>query len=240
MSEALGAGGQELISLRADVDVDLLDHEGAGAILSRSKGDPTNPLLATYRMQEPGSRFQIKLRTVEGLNGNISCFVLPQTNPKTAHLVTLAVKPLSLHEKISEVPPDVPMNELRLVGPFTIEYMHQWISLCVNELPSRPTGDQMVICYRTTSSSRLERRGWTLSDRYGGLWEPSLVRRWIGPASVVRTQPARASGVMTKIISPEKIPILTSISLARPGCRADRSPPCRRRCGLEQMRSSLA
>jgi Bardet-Biedl syndrome 7 protein len=145
----------ELISLRADVDVDLLDHEGAGAILSRSKGDPTNPLLATYRMQEPGSRFQIKLRTVEGLNGNISCFVLPQTNPKTAHLVTLAVKPLSLHEKISEVPTDVPMNELRLVGPFTIEYMHQWISLCVNELPSRPTGDSMAICYRSTFAGTL-------------------------------------------------------------------------------------
>lgn len=141
----------ELISLRADVDIDLLDHEGTGAILSRSKGDPVNPLLATYRMQEPGSRFQIKLRTVEGLNGTISCFVLPQTNPKTAHLVSLAVKPLSLHEKISEAPSlEVPMNELRLVGPFTIEYMHQWISLCVNELPSRTTDEEMVITYRST------------------------------------------------------------------------------------------
>merc|ERR1712003_155919 len=86
----------ELISLRSDVDVDLLDHDGTSAILSRSKGDPVNPLLATYRMQEPGSRFQIKLRTVEGLSGNISCFVLPQTSPKTAHLISLSVKPLSL------------------------------------------------------------------------------------------------------------------------------------------------
>jgi len=142
----------ELISLRADVDVDLLDHEGTSAILSRSKGDPVNPLLATYRMQEPGGRFQIRLRTVEGLHGTISCFVLPQTNPKTAHLVTLAVKPLSLHEKISEAeaPQDVPMNELRLVGPFTVIDMHKWLGLCVNELPSRPTDDEMVIAYRST------------------------------------------------------------------------------------------
>ena len=36
-----------MISLRADVDVDLLDHDGTSAILSRSKGDPANPLLAT-------------------------------------------------------------------------------------------------------------------------------------------------------------------------------------------------
>ena len=39
----------EMISLRADVEVDLLDHDGISAILSRSKGDPANPLLATYR-----------------------------------------------------------------------------------------------------------------------------------------------------------------------------------------------
>merc|ERR1719203_1142071 len=120
----------EMISLRADVDVDLLDHEGTGAILSRSKGDPVNPLLATYRMQEAGSRFQIRLRTVEGLSGTISCFILPQTNPKTAHLVTLAVKPLSLHEKISEAPPEFPMSELRLSGPFTVSDMHQWLGQC--------------------------------------------------------------------------------------------------------------
>merc|ERR1719436_1483114 len=110
----------ELISLRADVEVDLLDHEGTSAILSRSKGDPVNPLLATYRMQEPGSRFQIRLRTVEGSHGTISGFVLPQTSPKTAHLVSLSVKPLSLHEKITEVPPDIPMNELKLTGQFTV------------------------------------------------------------------------------------------------------------------------
>ncbi|CAE8633485.1 unnamed protein product [Polarella glacialis] len=140
----------ELISLRSDVDVDLLDHEGTSAILSRSRGDPANPLLATYRMQERGSRFQIRLRTIEGLSGTISAFVVPQTSPKTAHLINLAVKPLSLHEKVSESPPNVPMNELRLVGPFSVTDMHTWLGLCVNELPSRPTDDEMIINYRST------------------------------------------------------------------------------------------
>jgi len=140
----------ELVALRADVDVDLLDHEGTSAILSRSKGDPTNPLLATYRMQESGSRFQIRLRTVEGLSGSISCFVLPSTNPKTAHLINLPIKPLSLHEKLSDSPKDIPLNELKLTGPFTVMDMHQWLSMCVNELPSRPTDDEMVVSYRST------------------------------------------------------------------------------------------
>lgn len=151
----------ELVSLRADVDVDLLDHDGTGAILSRSKGDPMNPLLATYRMQEPGSRFQVRLRMVEGLHGTISCFVLPQTKPKTAHLVTLPVKPLSLHEKVTEVPPDVPMNELKLTGPFTVAEMHQWLVLCLNELPSRPTDDEMQVAYKSTFV------GTSLHGKYG-------------------------------------------------------------------------
>ncbi|CAK9080710.1 Bardet-Biedl syndrome 7 protein (BBS2-like protein 1) [Durusdinium trenchii] len=87
----------ELIALRADVEVDLLDHSGTSAILSRSRGDPQNPLLAYYRMQEEGSRFQIRMRTVEGLSGTLSAFVVPETQPKTAHLITVSIKPLALH-----------------------------------------------------------------------------------------------------------------------------------------------
>jgi len=151
----------EMVSLRGDVDVDLLDHDGTSSILSRSKGDPANLLLATYRMQETGSRFQIRLRTVEGLTGTLSVFVLPQTSPKTAHQVTLQVKPLSLHEKIADFPQDVPMSELRLTGPFTVMDMHQWLVLCMNELPSRPTDDEMSIAYRSTFVGSL------LQGRYG-------------------------------------------------------------------------
>lgn len=140
----------ELIALRADVEVDLLDHSGTSAILSRSRGDPQNPLLAYYRMQEEGSRFQIRLRTVEGLSGTLSAFVVPATQPKTAHLISVSIKPLALHEKTPDVSPDIPMNELRLSGPFTVTDMHSWLAQCVNELPSRPTDDEMVICYRST------------------------------------------------------------------------------------------
>lgn len=140
----------ELIALRADVEVDLLDHSGTSAILSRSRGDPQNPLLAYYRMQEEGSRFQIRLRTVEGLSGTLSAFVVPETQPKTAHLIRVSIKPLALHEKIPDVSPDIPMNELRLSGPFTVTDMHTWLAQCVNELPSRPTDDEMIICYRST------------------------------------------------------------------------------------------
>jgi len=140
----------ELVSLCAGVEVDLLDSDGTSAILSQTKGDSSMPLRAAYRMQESGSRFQIKMRVVEGLSGQIACFVTPASCPKTAHMVTLALKPLSLHEKISEAPLDVPMNEVRLTGSFTVMDMHRWLGLCVNELPSRPTDDEMIVAYRST------------------------------------------------------------------------------------------
>merc|ERR1719387_1495810 len=42
------------------------------------------------------------------------------------------------------------MSELRLTGSFTVMDMHQWLSLCVNELPSRPTDEEIVIAYKST------------------------------------------------------------------------------------------
>merc|ERR1719240_1392450 len=53
------------------------------------------------------------------------------------------------------------MNELRLTGNFTVMDMHQWLSLCVNELPSRPSDDEITIAYRSTFV------GSWLSGRYG-------------------------------------------------------------------------
>merc|ERR1719498_1611721 len=42
------------------------------------------------------------------------------------------------------------MNELRLTGNFTVSNMHEWLCLCVNELPSRPSDEEMVIAYKST------------------------------------------------------------------------------------------
>jgi len=145
------------VCLRSDVKVDLLQHEseGFGAILSRSS-DHQNALLATYRLQDPNaSRLRINLRTLEGSQGTISCFIVPIIEPKTAHLVNLPVKPLSLHEKVrlSDLPEaqvNDNANELRITGPFSLMDIHQWYSLCVNELPERPQGDEMLVCYQST------------------------------------------------------------------------------------------
>jgi hypothetical protein len=76
------------------------------AILSHTEEDKenNNVLLATYRIiQNNVNKFEIRLRTIEGKSGNIYCYVIPNAIPKTCQVITIPIKPLSLHEKFSEV-----------------------------------------------------------------------------------------------------------------------------------------
>jgi Bardet-Biedl syndrome 7 protein len=130
----------DIIAIRGDVQVDILDHGTTGVVFSQTP-DPTNQLLVNYQFQEPQTRHEIRLRTVEGKGGSLSCFVVPQISPKTAILVKPDIKPLSLHEKVQKCPwqgkDEPPMNELRLSGSFTMADMNQWLSICVVEVPKR-------------------------------------------------------------------------------------------------------
>ena len=79
--------------------MDLLDVDGNSATVSKSTPDPgsTKLLLACYRLQDPTSRLQMKVRTTEGEFGDIKATVVAESNPKSAVVVTFPVKPLSLH-----------------------------------------------------------------------------------------------------------------------------------------------
>lgn len=98
----------ESISIRSDIPIDLLDESRSGGdvIVSKSPATSSDPLLVTYRFQEPTKRFSTNLRTVEGTPGTVNCFVVPSTQPRIAHLINLPVKPLSLHEKVLMKPLD--------------------------------------------------------------------------------------------------------------------------------------
>mmetsp|Transcript_27744 Transcript_27744/g.70006 ORF Transcript_27744/g.70006 Transcript_27744/m.70006 type:complete len:784 (-) Transcript_27744:706-3057(-) len=143
------------VSIRSDAAIDILENSAQQAvdvIQSRAKGSPhQDPLLLTYRFQEPTKRFSINMRTTEGPPGNISCFVLPQGQPKISHLLSLTVKPLSLHEKVADIEEKCAMNELRLSGNFTLMDMHHWMSLCLPDVPVRPAShDSCLYNYKST------------------------------------------------------------------------------------------
>jgi len=143
----------DIIAIRGDVQVDLLDHGTTGVVFSQTP-DATNQLLVNYQFQEPQSRHEIRLRTVEGKGGSLSCFVVPAIAPKTAMLVKPDIKPLSLHEKVQSQPwgeTEPPMSELRLSGTFTMADMMAWLGQCVLEVPKRQ-GEQaeQVLYYRNS------------------------------------------------------------------------------------------
>ncbi|CAD7928459.1 unnamed protein product [Amoebophrya sp. A25] len=141
------------ISIRSDAAVDLLDvaNQNVDVIESRAKPTAQDPLLITYRFQQQTKRFAINMRTTEGPPATISCFVLPDAHPKVAHLISLNVKPLSLHEKVADITEKCAMNELRLSGSFSLMDMHHWLSLCLPDVPARPAShDSCLYNYRST------------------------------------------------------------------------------------------
>jgi Bardet-Biedl syndrome 7 protein len=151
----------DLIAMRADVHMDLLDHGTSGVVMSRTEGPP-NEVLVNYKFQEPTMRHEIRFRTIEGMGGTCSCFVVPTVKPKCAMLVKVDILPLSLHDKVQESQiadrENIPVNELRLSGQFSLADMNMWLASCL-DVPTRPEREDVQLWYKNTfTGSMLECR----------------------------------------------------------------------------------
>jgi Bardet-Biedl syndrome 7 protein len=131
----------ELVMLQSTKPIRLVDTESNQAIVSLSKPADGNQLLATYRCQEPTNRLEMKLRTVEGQYGDLQVIVIPKMKPATAQTVTLNIKPLSLHHRVSKIRDNRALNTILFAGKFTGRQMHEWISVCLPEVPNRGDDD---------------------------------------------------------------------------------------------------
>lgn len=56
-------------------------------------------------------------------------------------VINFCIKPLSLHHRIHEIAPDWlskrPLNSLVLQGNFAMQIAHDWLAMCLPEVPSR-------------------------------------------------------------------------------------------------------
>ena len=97
----------EVVVLQSLVTVELVEVDSNIAILSLCADDDQKyGLKATYRFVDSNVlKFEIKLRTLEGQYGDLSCFVIPNANPKTCQAFNISIKPLSLHERYIPVLP---------------------------------------------------------------------------------------------------------------------------------------
>ncbi|KAF1329850.1 hypothetical protein FI667_g5565, partial [Globisporangium splendens] len=145
----------QAVVLHSAVPIDLLENEKNHAIVSKSPPDPANNthFLATYRCLEQTHRLEFSIRTIEGQYGDIEVTVITDVQPKATQCVKFYVKPLSLHHRVNEVDESalkMPTNTLQFSGPFTLVQIHDWVSMCLPEVPGRLQDEEVTMYYKNT------------------------------------------------------------------------------------------
>ena len=136
----------DVILLQSDVPVDIIDSEKSSAVKSNSECDPSegNFLLVTFRCQANTTRFEVKLRSIEGQYGNLKVYVTPSTQPKFCQVLDYVIKPLSLHQRSHYIDENKHYNTLTIEGQFSISDMHSWIRFCLPEVSERPPASESI------------------------------------------------------------------------------------------------
>lgn len=143
------------VILHSAVPIDLLENDKNHAIVSKSPPDPANNthFLATYRCLEQTHRLEFNIRTIEGQFGDLEATVVTDAQPRAAQCVKFYVKPLSLHHRVNDVSDDElkkPTNTLQFSGAFTLVQIHEWVSMCLPEVPGRLQDDEVQMFYKNT------------------------------------------------------------------------------------------
>eukprot|EP01017_Pseudomicrothorax_dubius_P042816 TRINITY_DN7043_c0_g1_i3.p1 TRINITY_DN7043_c0_g1~~TRINITY_DN7043_c0_g1_i3.p1 ORF type:complete len:729 (-),score=128.21 TRINITY_DN7043_c0_g1_i3:32-2218(-) len=147
----------ESVILQSPMQLELIDLEVSAnaqlAVTPTTFGFGAEGVLATYRLVEGArSKFEFKLRTVEGHYGILNIFVIPVANPKTSQSLQIPVRPLSLHERIVETSLDegsLPLNILTIKGSFSFSDMNSWMNQALPEVP-KTEDEQARVIYRST------------------------------------------------------------------------------------------
>jgi hypothetical protein len=73
------------------------------------------------------NRLTFTVEPVEGTNCDINCFLVPEVGDGFGQSITVPLKPLCSHFKISELPPNLEMNKMTITGEFTSTQMNNWL-----------------------------------------------------------------------------------------------------------------
>lgn len=143
------------VILHSAVPIDLLENDKNHAIVSKSPPDPAanTHFLATYRCLEQTHRLEFNIRTIEGQYGDIEATVVTDAQPKAAQSIRFFVKPLSLHHRVTEVAESElkqPTNTLQFTGAFTLVQIHEWVAMCLPEVPGRLQDEEVTMYYKNT------------------------------------------------------------------------------------------
>lgn len=106
--------------------------------------------MATYQCQKNANNTNIIFRTIEGYNGTLNVYVMPNFETKCAELKSYAIKPLSLHMRTHYNENDSrPFSELQLRGTFSQAEIYNWIKCCIPEVPEKIEAEEITIyCFK--------------------------------------------------------------------------------------------
>ncbi|CAM9601029.1 unnamed protein product, partial [Chrysoparadoxa australica] len=146
----------DLVVVQSSLHVDLLDADdevcgstNSSAILSLSRSEDWGLLGCYSPIPGPASA-----RTAEGDYGELCLTVVAkQINSKAAQLVRFKIKPLSLHSQIhgdeaQQLMEGRALDVLKLTGSFSFNVMHDWIGMCLPDVPPRVTGISSTLYFR--------------------------------------------------------------------------------------------
>eukprot|EP01060_Flectonema_neradi_P019649 TRINITY_DN268_c2_g1_i1.p1 TRINITY_DN268_c2_g1~~TRINITY_DN268_c2_g1_i1.p1 ORF type:complete len:730 (+),score=132.00 TRINITY_DN268_c2_g1_i1:112-2301(+) len=148
----------DMVILKSDVDIELLDTDSNPCIVSTSDPEGAGKVLASYRCTESTSRIEIKVRTVEGQHGTLEAYIIPFLTPKTCQMTSYSIKPLSLHQRLNDAPalPNC-CNLMKVDGSFTVTEMHSWIAQCLPEVPTLLQSESATFYFKSAFQNTILR-----------------------------------------------------------------------------------
>lgn len=94
---------KEIVLMESEVKVDILDVLTKDVIVNEIENKKIKKNLITFKLKESCHQLEVKIRTYEGPRDNLVCTVIPYNKPKTANIVEIPIKSLSLHKKIEDI-----------------------------------------------------------------------------------------------------------------------------------------
>eukprot|EP00053_Salpingoeca_punica_P011347 m.101238 g.101238 ORF g.101238 m.101238 type:complete len:720 (+) comp15651_c0_seq1:73-2232(+) len=143
----------ESVLIQSDAPTDVLDVKANNAVVTFARPDlqEENHLLALYRCTPGTTRFQVKIRSIEGHHGMLSVYVTQNSGLRTSVLRQFELKPLALHTRVTEVDDDRPQSKLKIHGQFSMAEMLHWLDSCLPGVPSRlPVEDVVTLLFQST------------------------------------------------------------------------------------------
>ena len=92
-----------MVLLESKVQIDILDVLTKDVIVNQIENKKNSKYLATFKMKESCHQLEMKIRTYEGSSDTLVCTIVPYNKPKTANIIEIGIKSLSLHQKIEDL-----------------------------------------------------------------------------------------------------------------------------------------